>query len=57
VRRGAVADLRLEALSLAFPPSKEIAMQFKVLFLRASVTATLLLGSAFCGGWKWGVPH
>jgi hypothetical protein len=29
-------------------------MQIRSLILRACVTATLLLGSAFCGGWKWG---
>jgi hypothetical protein len=29
-------------------------MRIKYLLVRVSVPATLLLGSAFCGGWKWG---
>jgi len=32
-------------------------MRIKALLLHACVTGTLLLGSVFCGGWKWGVPH
>jgi hypothetical protein len=29
-------------------------MRIKSLLLRACITGTVLLGSAFCAGWKWG---
>jgi len=31
-------------------------MRLRVLIMRLGITGTLLLGSAFCGGWKWS-PH
>jgi hypothetical protein len=29
-------------------------MRFKALLFNACITGTLLLGSVYCGGWKWG---